>query len=163
MKKIRAKEIMKISFIEKFIESHDRMFTINKNLVPKAHEITSQPWQWPLTIKGIHFSILSHHRVYMLGNPMLYWAIVILIPAYAMLCLFFMLQKTGRLKINHEYQCLIFESIEYASRFFVGWMIHYFPYFLMRRVLYFHHYMPAYLFYSMFAGDYLIFDFRNYD
>ncbi|XP_062037605.1 protein O-mannosyl-transferase 2 isoform X1 [Lepus europaeus] len=34
----------------------------------------------------------------------------------------------------------------------LGWMLHYFPFFLMGRVLYFHHYFPAMLFSSMLTG-----------
>ncbi|XP_047287272.1 protein O-mannosyl-transferase 2 isoform X6 [Homo sapiens] len=34
----------------------------------------------------------------------------------------------------------------------LGWTLHYFPFFLMGRVLYFHHYFPAMLFSSMLTG-----------
>lgn len=35
----------------------------------------------------------------------------------------------------------------------LGWALHYFPFFLMGRVLYFHHYFPAMLFSSMLTGQ----------
>lgn len=35
----------------------------------------------------------------------------------------------------------------------LGWTLHYFPFFLMGRVLYFHHYFPAMLFSSMLTGQ----------
>lgn len=35
----------------------------------------------------------------------------------------------------------------------LGWMLHYFPFFLMGRILYFHHYFPAMLFSSMLTGQ----------
>uniref|UniRef100_G3VYB7 Dolichyl-phosphate-mannose--protein mannosyltransferase n=1 Tax=Sarcophilus harrisii TaxID=9305 RepID=G3VYB7_SARHA len=34
----------------------------------------------------------------------------------------------------------------------LGWLLHYFPFFMMGRVLYFHHYFPAMLFSSMLTG-----------
>ena len=39
-----------------------------------------------------------------------------------------------------------------AGWLLVAWALHYFPFFGMGRVLYFHHYFPAYLFSAMFAG-----------
>lgn len=35
----------------------------------------------------------------------------------------------------------------------LGWVLHYFPFFLMGRILYFHHYFPAMLFSSMLTGQ----------
>ncbi|CAG2215159.1 POMT [Mytilus edulis] len=42
---------------------------------------------------------------------------------------------------------------------FLGWMLHYFPFWPMTRVLYFHHYFPAFLFSAMLSGvvlDYIL-------
>lgn len=36
----------------------------------------------------------------------------------------------------------------------LGWLLHYLPFFMMGRVLYFHHYFPAMLFSSMLTGKY---------
>lgn len=39
-----------------------------------------------------------------------------------------------------------------GGQLLLGWALHYFPFFLMGRVLYFHHYFPAMLFSSMLTG-----------
>nr|KAF6486618.1 protein O-mannosyltransferase 2 [Rousettus aegyptiacus] len=39
-----------------------------------------------------------------------------------------------------------------GGQLLLGWVLHYFPFFLMGRVLYFHHYFPAMLFSSMLTG-----------
>lgn len=36
---------------------------------------------------------------------------------------------------------------------FVGWALHYLPFWAMGRVLYFHHYFPALLYSSMITGN----------
>lgn len=40
-----------------------------------------------------------------------------------------------------------------GGQLLLGWVLHYFPFFLMGRVLYFHHYFPAMLFSSMLTGQ----------
>lgn len=36
---------------------------------------------------------------------------------------------------------------------FIGWLLHYLPFWGMGRILYFHHYFPAVLFASMMTGN----------
>ncbi|KAH8397963.1 hypothetical protein KR222_007494, partial [Zaprionus bogoriensis] len=50
-------------------------------------------------------------------------------------------------------------SLQAAAWLFVGWLLHYLPFWAMGRVLYFHHYFPALIFNSLLTGimfDYLI-------
>ncbi|XP_037954211.1 protein O-mannosyl-transferase 2-like [Teleopsis dalmanni] len=43
-------------------------------------------------------------------------------------------------------------SLKAATWLFIGWALHYFPFWGMGRVLYFHHYFPALIFNSMLTG-----------
>ncbi|KPU75029.1 uncharacterized protein Dana_GF21197, isoform C [Drosophila ananassae] len=43
-------------------------------------------------------------------------------------------------------------SLQAAAWLFVGWVLHYLPFWAMGRVLYFHHYFPALIFNSMLTG-----------
>lgn len=47
---------------------------------------------------------------------------------------------------------------------FIGWLLHYVPFWAMTRILYFHHYFPALIFSSMLSGvvvDYLVVSVRS--
>ena len=38
---------------------------------------------------------------------------------------------------------------------YIGWLLHYVPFWGMGRILYFHHYFPALLFSSMMSGNFV--------
>lgn len=74
-------EIYAPNFLEKFLEAHTVMFQGNSGLKPKEGEITSQPWQWPINIKGQHFSG-GNPRIYLLGNPIVFWGNLVALVAF---------------------------------------------------------------------------------
>lgn len=41
---------------------------------------------------------------------------------------------------------------EGGGMLFLGWLLHYMPFYIMGRILYYHHYFPAMLFSSMLTG-----------
>lgn len=52
-------------------------------------------------------------------------------------------------------------SLKAGAWLFVGWVLHYLPFWAMGRVLYFHHYFPALIFNSLLTGGFLeIFSFN---
>ena len=60
------------NFVQRFVESHVVMLTGNAGLKPKEGEYTSRPWEWPINLRGQYFSG-KDHRVYLLGNPIIWW------------------------------------------------------------------------------------------
>ncbi|RZF34134.1 hypothetical protein LSTR_LSTR003544 [Laodelphax striatellus] len=74
-------------FIERFIESHAVMFQGNAGLKPKEGEVTSRPWQWPINFRGQFFSG-NPFRIYLLGNPVIWWANLILLLVFIVTFLF---------------------------------------------------------------------------
>ena len=44
----------------------------------------------------------------------------------------------------------LLEGVVYLS---VGWALHYLPFWTMGRILYFHHYLPAFFFSTMITGE----------
>lgn len=72
-------EVYAPGFLERFFESHAVMLQGNAGLKPKEGEVTSRPWQWPLNYRGQFFSG-NNYRIYLLGNPVLWWGNLIFLP-----------------------------------------------------------------------------------
>ena len=91
-------------------------------------------------------------RVYLLGNPVIWWGNIVF------LLLFLVMYAYSNLKIQRgitENQEIIDEretTLVTSAWFFLGWCLHYIPFWAMGRVLYIHHYYPALLFSSMLSA-----------
>ncbi|XP_034489564.1 protein O-mannosyl-transferase 2 [Drosophila innubila] len=172
-------------FFARFLESHAVMLQGNAGLKPKEGEITSQPWQWPINYRGQFFSG-SSYRIYLLGNPIIWWSnlIFLLLFVSVFLCNAIVQQRrAGQAALNQTIRrseqlpsgttetCSCCSeanrsdkassipsesyptmSLQAAAWLFIGWLLHYLPFWAMGRVLYFHHYFPALIFNSMLTG-----------
>lgn len=156
------------SFLEKFIESHAVMLQGNAGLKPKEGEVTSRPWQWPLNYRGQFFSASKGHKIYLLGNPIIWWANIAAVPLSLLITISLIVKdKVSRAKSKNtqgdskaRIQTSILSTyLEATIWTFLGWTLHYIPFYFMGRVLYFHHYFPAFLFSCMLTAmtcDYII-------
>ncbi|XP_050293965.1 protein O-mannosyl-transferase 2 [Anthonomus grandis grandis] len=149
-------EVYAPSFLERFLESHAVMFQGNAGLKPKEGEVTSRPWQWPINYKGQFFSG-SQYRIYLLGNPVIWWANIFFMIMFLIMFLISAIKlQRGYIKSFSEPQK---QKLKACAWLFAGWLLHFVPFWAMGRVLYFHHYFPALLFSSMITGiiiDYLL-------
>lgn len=145
------------SFLEKFIESHAVMLQGNAGLKPKEGEVTSRPWQWPINYRGQFFSASEGFKIYLLGNPIIWWANIATVPI-SMIIIFVLIlnnkvtktKHIGRAESRNNDRPVILSSYtEAASWTLFGWSVHYIPFYFMGRVLYFHHYFPAFIFSCM--------------
>lgn len=142
-------EVYAPSFLERFLESHAVMFQGNAGLKPKEGEVTSRPWQWPINYRGQFFSG-SSFRIYLLGNPVIWWGNIVFLLLFLGVFLFNAVkQQRGYIKSFSDGHR---EKLVAGAWLFVGWMLHYVPFWAMGRVLYFHHYFSALLFSSMLTG-----------
>lgn len=144
-------EIYSPSFTERFMESHAVMTQGNSGLKPREGEITSRPWQWPIDFRGQIFSG-NNHRIYLLGNPIIFWGCLV---AHILFVVYY-LAHAVKVKRGHkenkawtEHKETIFSACWWLL---LGWSLHYLPFWPMTRVLYFHHYFPAFLFSAMLTG-----------
>uniref|UniRef100_A0A336M336 Protein O-mannosyl-transferase 2 n=1 Tax=Culicoides sonorensis TaxID=179676 RepID=A0A336M336_CULSO len=142
-------------FLARFLESHAVMFQGNAGLKPKEGEVTSRPWQWPINYRGQFFSG-SNYRIYLLGNPIIWWSNLIFLFLFLLV---FSIQsiRMQRGYISPSDTTTNWRSINAGSWLFIGWLLHYLPFWGMGRVLYFHHYFPALIFNSMLTGKFFFF------
>lgn len=149
-------DIYKNIFIKNFIEHNILMYKMNKSFVQddslEPDRIISKPYEWPLLLRGIRMSNWEKNRIkfYMFGNPFLWYIstfCVFLAP------LIFLLKF-----IRYKRKICKFKNIKVeAFEVFLGlcgWICHYFPFYFVGRVLYFHHYYPA-LFFALISVCYV--------
>jgi dolichyl-phosphate-mannose--protein O-mannosyl transferase len=122
--------------------------------VAVAHQLQSTLETLPLPVlmtplQGQFFSG-STYRVYLLGNPVIWWGNLVFLLIFV--CVFganAIRQQRGYIKSFSEAHK---EKLAACAWLFLGWLLHYVPFWAMGRVLYFHHYFPALLFSSMITG-----------
>ncbi|RWS06523.1 Protein O-mannosyl-transferase 2-like protein, partial [Dinothrombium tinctorium] len=139
------------SFIEKVIESHAVMFQGNAGLKPKEGEVTSRPWQWPINYRGQFFSG-NQYKIYLLGNPIIWWGNLALLFVYLLIQVIIAIRQQRGCKHSARIENANRRFSSASSWLFIGWLIHYLPFFAMGRVLYFHHYFPAFIFSCMLSA-----------
>ncbi|XP_034963985.2 protein O-mannosyl-transferase 2 isoform X1 [Zootoca vivipara] len=147
-------DVLKPSFPEILLESHMVMIRGNSGLKPKENEVTSKPWHWPINYQGLRFSGVNEtdYRVYLLGNPVIWWLNLITLGLYITMAIFVSVAMKRGVRLTAEHKELSRVLLHSGGRIMLGWLLHYFPFFMMGRVLYFHHYFPAMLFSSMLTG-----------
>ncbi|KAG0287534.1 hypothetical protein BGZ96_008542 [Linnemannia gamsii] len=140
-----SKAVKTRSFILKFLELQGKMISHNAGLTD-SHPYQSSPIEWPFLVKGISFWTENETRkqIYLVGNPLGMWiavaslAVIIGVSGADLLS-----RRRGFYPLNQDVQ----KRFYYATGFFfIGWIFHYIPFFLMGRALFLHHYMPALVF-----------------
>ena len=127
-------------FFGKFWELQKVMWTTNAGLV-ESHAWDSRPPSWPGLRRGINFWGKDNRQIYLLGNPVIWWSSTIGIAIY---CLFKGLSVLRWQRGFQDYDNVNFKRFDYEIGMTVlGWAFHYFPFFLMQRQLFLHHYLPA--------------------
>uniref|UniRef100_A0A8B9DE70 Protein O-mannosyl-transferase 2 n=1 Tax=Anser cygnoides TaxID=8845 RepID=A0A8B9DE70_ANSCY len=147
-------DVLKPSFAEILLESHMVMIRGNSGLKPKDNEVTSKPWHWPINYQGLRFSGVNEtdYRVYLLGNPVVWWLNLFTIGLYLLTAISTAVALKRGVQLSSELKELSRVVLRGGGQIALGWLLHYLPFFMMGRVLYFHHYFPAMLFSSMLTG-----------
>jgi len=150
----------KSKFINDFIDLNVAMWTSNNALVPdpdkEPDQLVSQAWQWPLALVGIRMCSWSDSTVkyYMLGNPFIWWFAFAAILGFGVFSLFYILRRQRKI----VYVWAKNEWFDYCYRgliTFLGWALHYLPFYIMGRVLYLHHYFPT-IYFGIFVIGFMV-------
>ncbi|KAI0788750.1 O-mannosyltransferase [Abortiporus biennis] len=149
--KVTVKEPKKMSFFKKFAELQILMLQHNAGLTA-SHPYASNPINWPFLISGISFWTQSEgqKQIYLIGNIIGWWACIAALALYVGILGADLLARR-----RHEYPLSdpIRNRLWNSAGFFVlFWAVHYFPFYLMSRQLFIHHYLPSHLASALLAG-----------
>lgn len=141
-------------FLGKFWELQKVMWTTNAGLV-ESHTWDSRPPSWPTLLRGINFWGRDHRQIYLLGNPFVWWSSTLAIAVYVLFKAIAILRWQ---RSCGDYRHNNFKRFDYEiGTSVLGWAFHYFPFYLMARQLFLHHYFPALYFAVMALSQ--VFDF----
>ena len=131
---------VKPGFFGKFWELQKVMWKTNAGLV-ESHAWDSRPPSWPILRRGINFWGKDHRQIYLMGNPIVWWSATAAVVIYV---LFKGLAVLRWQRSCNDYANVTFKRFDYEiGTSVLGWALHYFPFFLMERQLFLHHYFPA--------------------
>lgn len=131
---------IKPGFFSKFWELQKVMWKTNAGLVD-SHAWDSRPPSWPILRRGINFWGRNHRQVYLMGNPIVWWSSTIAVVVYI---LFKGIAVLRWQRNCNDYAHPLFKRFDYEiGTSVLGWAFHYFPFYLMARQLFLHHYFPA--------------------
>jgi len=135
----------KLSFLEKLIELNIVMFKVNNDLTG-SHPFESRPPEWPFLNRGISFwgaDAGNTGSIYLLGNIFIWYLGSISIFIYLCYFFFFEMVKQSKTGLSKRVRKTLIKLSYPGGLIFTAWAAHYFPFFLMGRQLYLHHYLPA--------------------
>ncbi|KAL1890395.1 Dolichyl-phosphate-mannose--protein mannosyltransferase 1 [Ceratocystis pirilliformis] len=134
-------------FLGKFWELHKVMWKTNAGLTD-SHAWESRPPSWPILSRGINFWGRDHRQIYLIGNPVVWYSATLSIVLYIA---FKGLAVLRWQRSYNDYSNVVFKRFDYeVGSAVLGWAFHYFPFYLMQRQLFLHHYFPA-LYFGVFA------------
>ena len=127
-------------FLGKFFELNKVMWKTNAGLI-ESHAWDSRPPSWPILSRGINFWGANHRQIYLIGNPLIWWSSTAAIGIYLAFKALSIIRWQRGFK---DYDNVNFKRFDYEiGTTVLGWAFHYFPFFLMARQLFLHHYFPA--------------------
>lgn len=147
-------KLPKTNFFKDFIQLNIAMINTNNMLhidQEKQDDLSSPFWHWPILYSGIRMCSWSSENVkyFMLSSPATTWLSTLGVVLF-IIHIFYYIIRWRRKYIDFpkndpdKWNFFLFGGF-YP---FLGYFLHYVPFMLMKRVIYFHHYLPA-LYFAM--------------
>ncbi|KAF4551024.1 Dolichyl-phosphate-mannose-protein mannosyltransferase-like protein 3 [Elsinoe fawcettii] len=139
-----VKKVKTMPFLSKYLELQRAMFFHN-NALTSSHPYSSFPIQWPFLLRGVSFWTEndSRQQIYFLGNVLAWWICSSLLAVFAGIILADQASlRRGVDAMDRKTRSHLYNSTGF---FFLTWAAHYFPFYIMGRQLFLHHYLPAHL------------------
>lgn len=130
----------KLSFWQKFMELNKAMWYVNSRLTD-SHVYQSSPGDWVWLKRGISYWSQEPNAIYLLGNPFIWWPASFLFVGVIGYVVFLLFKLNFGYEVSFNAETFTFSYS--AVEFLLGWFLHYFPFFIMGRQLFLHHYFPA--------------------
>ncbi|KAI0272765.1 glycosyltransferase family 39 protein [Gloeopeniophorella convolvens] len=147
----QAKTPKRLGFFKKFFELQILMLQHNAGLTA-SHPYASLPINWPFLLSGISFwtQTEGQKQIYLIGNIVGWWTCALAMSLYVGVLGADLLARRREIDaIPLPVRNRLWNS---AGFFAIVWFIHYFPFFLMSRQLFIHHYLPSHLASALVAG-----------
>ncbi|KAJ5458259.1 Glycosyl transferasefamily 39 [Penicillium sp. IBT 31633x] len=157
------RKVKTLSFLRKYFELQGAMFHHN-NALTSSHPYATEPFQWPFLLRGVSFWTKNDTReqIYFLGNPIGWWI------ASSLLAVFAGIVGADQLSLRRGVDALeeiwgpgtrsrLYNSTGFL---FLCWAAHYFPFWLMGRQRFLHHYLPSHLASTLVCGALIEFIFN---
>ncbi|ORX55154.1 family 39 glycosyltransferase [Hesseltinella vesiculosa] len=129
-------------FLRKYLELQGRIFSHNAGLT-KPHPYQSAPISWPVMLRGISYWSKDETReqIYMTGNVVGWYLGLASVAIYSGVFLADLISRhRGIEPIDGPVRQ---RFVNNGGFFFMLYLLHYLPFFVMGRVLFLHHYLPA--------------------
>jgi len=141
-----------MNFFRKFAELQTLMIQHNAGLTA-SHPYATNPINWPFLLSGISFWTENDtkRQIYMIGNVVGWWTCVVSLSVFTgIVGADLLARRRGIQPIPDFVRNRLWNS---SGFFFIAWAFHYFPFYLMNRQLFLHHYLPAHLCSALVAGS----------
>lgn len=152
VRKVYVPKVVKpLPFLKKWIETQKSMFEHN-NKLSSEHPFASEPYSWPGSLSGVSFWTNGDEKkqIYFIGNIIGWWFQVISLAVFVGIIVADLITRhRGYYALNKMTREKLYGPLMF---FFVSWCCHYFPFFLMARQKFLHHYLPAHLIACLFSG-----------
>lgn len=140
-------KLYKSPFLRDFVHLNVAMMTSNNALVPDADKddiLASKPLDWPFLYNGLRMNGWADNSIkyYLIGNPIIWWGSSVSLIAACGVMVWYLGRMQRRI---FDLSPKDWEQFTFGFKIAgLGWLLHYFPFLIMARVCYIHHYVSCF-------------------